>query len=132
MFNRRTKYYARLMIMVNGRYQTIRTKKFVPTSKAIDFRGDTYIIDYATPIYQTPRGKVFFHFAKDGGQIRLVESEPQVNKQLINALFKQELPRQLVAGLKDAMSNIVDKVIFAVMGAAGGVGLGWVICSMMG
>jgi hypothetical protein len=128
----KAKYLAIYAVRINGGLQRIKARKFLPSEKQVTFGDDTFIIDISNPIYRTVRGKYLFLFEKNKGQVTLSDTSLQINQGIIKALFKQELPRQLVAGLNDSMSVTADKLMFLIAGILGGLGLGWILCSMLG
>jgi hypothetical protein len=128
----KAKYYAIYAVRINGGLQRIKGRKFRPSETSLTFDEDTFIVDIANPIYRTIRGKYMFLFEKNKGQVTLSDTTLLVNQKIIKALFKQELPRQLVAGLNDAMSVTADKLMFLLAGIMGGVGIGWILCSILG
>jgi hypothetical protein len=71
-------------------------------------------------------------FEKGKGQVLLKTSDAIMSPQLVRAVFKQEIVKQLVAGLDSGMSLMLSQIVFAIMGALGGMGLGWILCAQFG
>jgi hypothetical protein len=112
--------------------QRIASKKFRANVPSIDFKGESFVVDSSAPLYRTKRGKYIYLFEKGKGQVLLKTSDAIMSPQLVRAVFKQEIVKQLVAGLDSGMSLTISQIMFAIMGALGGMGLGWILCAQFG
>ncbi len=125
------RYVANYLVRQNGGLQWIGSKRFKPSDTTITLYGEEFVIDIARPLYRNRRGWFVYMFEQGQGQIYSISDTPGISPKLVKAVFGQEIIRQLVTGLDQAAISW-NQIIWAVMGALGGVGIGWVLCSALG
>jgi hypothetical protein len=125
------KYYANYAVRQNGGLQCIGGRRFKPSDTTVTIKKETFIVDIASPIYRNKKGRFIYLFEQGKGQVLTKSDVPVMSPKLTKAVFKQEIFKQLVSGL-DQGSVGWNLLIWAIMGALGGTGLGWILCSQFG
>ncbi len=125
-------YYANLLVRQNGGLQLIAGRKFKPTAQEITLRGQTFLVDISKPIYRNKKGRFIYLFEYGVGQITNNSADQlEVSQSFTKALFRNQIVTQLVAGLNKETLGL-NNIVWAIMGAMGGLGIGWVLCSYIG
>jgi hypothetical protein len=124
-------YYAIYVVRQNGGLQWAGARKFRPQDRSVTLKKETFVVDIAKPLYRDKKGRFIYLFEQGQGQIMTVADSPGVSPKLVRAVFGQEIIAQLVSGLNKQVLPY-ENIIWAVMGALGGVGLGWILCSYIG
>lgn len=124
-------YYAIYVVRQNGGLQWAGAKKFRANDQTINIKKNTFMVDISKPLYRDKKGRFIYLFEQGIGQIMTVADSPGVSPKLIKAVFGQEIISQLVSGLGRQESGL-GYIIWAIMGAFGGLGVGWILCSSFG
>lgn len=124
-------YYAIYVVRQNGGLQWAGAKKFRANDQTINIKKNTFMVDISKPLYRNKKGRFIYLFEQGVGQIMTVADSPGVSPKLIKAVFGQEIISQLVSGLSHKPTEW-GMLIWAIMGAFGGLGIGWILCSSFG
>ncbi|MDD4972481.1 MAG: hypothetical protein PHT07_23875 [Paludibacter sp.] len=124
-------YFAILTVRQNGGLQAVGARKFSPTQETIDIRKQTFKVDISRPIYRNKKGRNIYIFESGAGQVYTNTPEVGITPKLMRAGFGLEIVSQLVVGLNHKPTEW-GMLIWAVMGAFGGLGIGWILCAQFG
>lgn len=106
------------------------TKQFNPTKPVVDFKGEPFVVDIKNPEYRR-KNKIFYLFEEKKGQIIFANEELAINQKVIRSLFIEELPKQLVAGLRESAILTMNIILFIILSLLGGFGLGWIVSGLV-
>jgi len=120
---------------VSGSSVQVKRKnvKLDDIKEGISYKGRTHLIDLARPVYRLHSKNFYVMDLDEGQQFVMPSNEHGVSTKLMDATFKKEIAKQLVAGLY-AAGGMDWKMImlFLLAGLGGGVGIGVIVGKVAG
>ena len=124
-------YYAIYVVRRNGGLYWAGGRKFKPSASSVTISKQTFTVDISRPMFVNRKGRSIYLFEHGVGQVLTTPNNAALSPKYVKAIFGQEIVAQLVSGLGHKAGQW-DNIIWAVMGALAGVGLGWILCGQFG
>lgn len=132
----RDRYYARICKNVQGVEHSIGIKEISPINKTFKWKKLKIPVDLSNPTYRAralfpyKRSQAYYYLVDlDNGQKTINEVKTEVSREIQDLIFSREIVRQLAVSQRH--SGTSGDWIFLIMGAIGGLGLGYILAQVV-
>ena len=116
------KYIIKFLIKEHGIYTVLKTKRFNPLNKEINFRDKTYIIDINIPTYRKTLKQFYFIDINKTENCQLIfhknKNDSIITPEIMDLIVSKSIIKQLTSNLTDTAfkMNLMYIIFDAIIG----------------
>ena len=122
------KYIIKFLIKEHGIYTVLKTKRFNPLNKEINFRDKTYIIDINIPTYRKTLKQFYFIDINKTENCQLIfyknKNDSIITPEIMDLIVSKSIIKQLTSNLTDTAFKM--NLMYIIFGAIIGGLIGWI------